>query len=103
MRLPGSLRRLAPGLLLLAAVHCAEPVVIEVYGLDGVESINGFDLFEKAVERKVDLQRKGFLEEGFFEQRDVILYLDRFGRPSAFEQLVPVLNALNNRWKPFKL
>ncbi|HBS06842.1 MAG TPA: hypothetical protein DEA96_17865 [Leptospiraceae bacterium] len=98
MRLPGSLRRLAPGLLLLAAVHCAEPVVIEVYGLDGVESINGFDLFEKAVERKVDLQRKGFLEEGFFEQRDVILYLDRFGRPSAFEQLVPVLNALNNRW-----
>ncbi|MBI39116.1 MAG: hypothetical protein CMF59_05925 [Leptospiraceae bacterium] len=93
-----SLRVLALASVLLVAISCGEPVVIEVYGLDGVESINGFDLFEKTVGRQVNLQRKGFLEESFFEEQNVILYLDRYGRPAAFERLVPLLNELNNRW-----
>ena len=81
----------------LALPYCGDPPVVEAYGMDGVESVNGFDLFEQAVSQDVDLQTKGFLEFGFFDERDVILYLDRSGRSSAFARLVPTLNELNNQ------
>lgn len=86
------------GTLALFLIGCQDPLVVEYYGLDNVESVNGFDLFEEAVGQNVDLQRKGFLESSFFEQQDVILYLDRYGRDDAFQRLVPLLNELNNRW-----
>ena len=85
----------------LALPYCGDPPVVEAYGMDGVESVNGFDLFEQAVSQDVDLQTKGFLEFGFFDERDVILYLDRSGRSSAFARLVPTLNELNNQREEF--
>ena len=78
------------GTLALFLIGCQDPLVVEYYGLDNVESVNGFDLFEEAVGQNVDLQRKGFLESSFFEQQDVILYLDRYGRDDAFQKGISI-------------
>lgn len=83
----------------LSLGHCTRPPIVEIYGLNGIGSINGFDLFLESLGRDVEIQRKGFLEASFFEDQDVVLYLDRYGDQESFSRLIPFLNRLNLNWE----
>ena len=48
-------------LFLMGSGHCAEPLIIEMYGMDGIESINAFDLFQESLGQDTEVQRKGVL------------------------------------------
>lgn len=86
-------------LFLMGSGHCAEPLIIEMYGMDGIESINAFDLFQESLGQDTEVQRKGFLEASFFEDQDVVLFLDRYGDGRAYATLIPYLNRLNRTWE----
>ena len=96
------MNRWAPLLIILAstfAVQCFKPIAVEAYGIDGIKSINGFDLFEAALEDVGQVSHKGYMEEEFFVDQQVILYLDRRGSSDALQPLSAYLDEISSIWE----